>query len=582
MRSSLLLPFLCVLACGGGGTGGDDDTSADGGLAGTLEITPPGAELDVVDGVTASQAFTVELVADDGTRTDVSTQATFVVSNPKLGGFTVNTFTAQGLAAGKGLITATFGGQNAQAPIVVRVRGTRVIDPAPPEAPSWFDSATEDAALAPAIVYPDDGTYVPPNLGDFEVHWMGAGGADLFEVALRSDYLDLRIYTTGPVDAGGWTAFLPAHWSIVGESLRGDAVTVSVRGLASAAPATAGTATPIAVKLTDQDVEGGIYYWAATSSSGAPAGIYRHDMARPGQPAEQFYTTAESPESRCVACHVLSRDGTRMAITLDGGNGAATVLDVGARTPLLAVDGSYAWNFATFTPDGAQLLTVSGGAMSMRAPDTGAVVGTVPTTGYATHPDFAPDAHAITYVLAAAPGQDWHFTGGSVMVQPYDAVTGTFGAAGVLVSGANNNYYPSWSPDSAWVLFNTSTEDAYDDATAELWVVPADGSMAPLRLDSPNVGAGLTNSWARWAPFEQAYGVNSETPERFFWLTFSSKRAFGVRLPAGTPQIWMAPFFPDRAKSGGDPSGPAFRLPFQGIDTSNHIAQWTEQVVPIE
>ena len=35
------------------------------------------------------------------------------------------------------------------------------------------------------------------------------------------------------------------------------------------------------------------------------------------------------------------------------------------------------------------------------------------------------------------------------------------------------------------------------------------------------------------------------------------------------------------APAGTDPSFPAFALPFQDITTSNHIAQWTETVVPI-
>jgi hypothetical protein len=65
-----------------------------------------------------------------------------------------------------------------------------------------------------------------------------------------------------------------------------------------------------------------------------------------------------------------------------------------------------------------------------------------------------------------------------------------------------------------------------------------------------------------------------------FYLTFSSQRPFGVRIPSGgRPQIWMTPFFPDRATLGQDPSGNAFRVPFQAVDTSNHIAQWTNAVV---
>jgi hypothetical protein len=34
------------------------------------------------------------------------------------------------------------------------------------------------------------------------------------------------------------------------------------------------------------------------------------------------------------------------------------------------------------------------------------------------------------------------------------------------------------------------------------------------------------------------------------------------------------------APAGTDPSFAAFALPFQDITTSNHIAQWTTQVVP--
>jgi hypothetical protein len=60
-------------------------------------------------------------------------------------------------------------------------------------------------------------------------------------------------------------------------------------------------------------------------------------------------------------------------------------------------------------------------------------------------------------------------------------------------------------------------------------------------------------------------------------------RDFGVRLVgANRPQIWMTPFFPDRATQAQDPSAPAFRLPFQAIESNNHIAQWTQQVITVQ
>jgi hypothetical protein len=45
------------------------------------------------------------------------------------------------------------------------------------------------------------------------------------------------------------------------------------------------------------------------------------------------------------------------------------------------------------------------------------------------------------------------------------------------------------------------------------------------------------------------------------------------------PQIWMTAFVPAAADAQTDPSQPTFRLPFQNIDSNNHIAQWTEQII---
>ena len=99
----------------------------------------------------------------------------------------------------------------------------------------------------------------------------------------------------------------------------------------------------------------------------------------------------------------------------------------------------------------------------------------------------------------------------------------------------------------------------------------------PVELAKANQGHTLTNSWGRWAPFAQTIGTANEP---MYWVTVSSTRNFGVRL-VGTnrPQIWMTPFFPTKAQAAADPSNSAFRLPFQNIDSNNHIAQRTEQIV---
>ncbi len=567
-----LVAFLmpCFVIVGGCGSTGGDDTVDPGS---TLVITPASAQLEIVNGAPVTQAYTVALVDPAGATEDVTARVAWSISDPAFGSFGGATFTTSGVRAGKGMVHATLDTVVGDAQIEITIRGVRVGADVPANAPELFAQATNDPAAAPTIVYPPDQVIVPANLGDLEAHWTDSHGHDLYELSLVGDHVDQRVYLRGGATA--WAAFTAAEWEIAARSA--DELSIGVRALTEANPGVVGTASGRRVYHGKEDLQGGLYYWAATSAGGAAYGIFRYDFGAVGQPAEPFYTTTQA--GRCVACHALSRDGTRMAITFDGGDGTASVVDVATRAATPA-PGSVYWNFAAYTPDGSRLITSSRGTLTVRDGATAAAQGTVPTGGYATHPDVAPSGDALAYVQAGAPGADWHFTGGVITTISYDAGAGTWGTPRPLVTDGGNNYYPSYSPDGQWILFNRSAEDAYDDASAELWVVKADGSTPPRKLDLANVAGGLTNSWARWAPFRNTFGPTGAT-EDMYWITFSSKRAFGVRLGAGQPQLWMAAFFPGRVAMGGDPTGPAFRLPFQDIASNNHIAQWTETVVPI-
>lgn len=567
-------------ACGSGATmPGDGDREG-----GTLEVHPAEATLMVRDGGPALQPFTALLRHADGTAEDVTARTRFTLAEVLLGRFDGARLAAAGMRGGEGTVRAAFEGLSATARVTVHVEHVRVAAAAPPDAPALLATAAEDPALVPTIEYPATGTIVPPNLGDFEVHWTARQDADLFEVAMTARHAAVRLYVPGTPasaapNAGAWVTLLPEEWGLLQRSSRGEPLTITVRGMHVARPDRAGTAEAITVHITDEDMQGGIYYWAARASNGA-GGIYRHDMSRAGEAAEPFYTIEQTPERRCVGCHTLSRDGTRMAVTYDGGNHSATILDVATRAELLPLD-TYYWNFATFTPDGAHLLTSYDGALTLRDATTGEVVSRVDGVGYGTHPDFSPAGDAVVFVEVDARGshRDWSFGGGSIHTVSFDPRTNTFGTPTPLVESEDNDFYPSWSPDGQWILFNRASENAYDAGSATLWVVKADGSMPPVRLDAPDIGPGLTNAWARWAPFEQTLG---SAREPLLWFTFSSKRDFGLRLVgADRPQIWMAPFFPARARRGESASAPAFRLPIQSVDSSNHIAQWTERVVSI-
>jgi hypothetical protein len=172
-----------------------------------------------------------------------------------------------------------------------------------------------------------------------------------------------------------------------------------------------------------------------------------------------------------------------------------------------------------------------------------------------------------------------------------------------LVPQANmkNRYYPTFAPDSSFVVYDESTCtsggmecDADTDPSARMFAVTATAGNAPIELaraNAPGIADGnnraLTNTYPKWSPF--VFQRTSETGSRLMWITFSSTRQYGLRNPPPSPNggtenpdgtlIWMAAIEPDKVAQRQDPSYPAFALPFQDTTTSNHIAQWAQRLV---
>jgi len=195
------------------------------------------------------------------------------------------------------------------------------------------------------------------------------------------------------------------------------------------------------------------------------------------------------------------------------------------------------------------------------------------------------------------------YKGGIQMVE--DDGNGAWGSPVDLVASqaGHNNYYPSFAPGGDLIAFNRSTcpsGDAHKDCngdsdpTASIYVMKPEAGATPIALAHVNApgptdsGSALTSSWPRWAPF--VFQRTDDPDTHLVWITFSSTRRYGLRSPpSGTSDesvsgslLWMAAVDPDRVAAGEDPSYPAFCLPFQDLDTSNHIAQWTEEVVDVE
>jgi hypothetical protein len=369
-----------------------------------------------------------------------------------------------------------------------------------------------------------------------------------------------------------------------------------------------------------------------------PTAIIRYDFGKPSQKAKLFYTKDDAKAIFCVGCHAMSRDGKRMAVGLDMPAPAPLQLVEVDTRKLLATGAA---NFMAFSPDGQKLLASDGnstglyeaptavcgdgscevtetaaacpqdcttpaapacgngkceaGESTSCAQDCSTALKTLkaPLIAKGTMPDWSPDGKLIVYaepnatfpIPVGTPG----INGGSLkLITQMDAKTNTWsGAITLVASSGDNNYYPTFSPDNTWVVFNRCTACApavssgsggsgssYDSKDAMLYIIRADGKGKEMEMKLANGGTDMCNSWPKFSPFMQKYRGG-----KLMWVTFSSRRDYGLRL-AGKyqAQIWMAAIDPAKAELT-DPSHAAFWLPFQDIKTGNHIAQWAETVV---
>jgi hypothetical protein len=401
----------------------------------------------------------------------------------------------------------------------------------------------------------------------------------------------------------------PAVWHWIAETNRGSQVQVKIRGTA-AAGGTVGASTDLNVSFSADDIDGGLYYW--TTSNGT--GIMRFDFASTTQTEAERFLGTQLTGGTCVGCHALSRDGSKLIAEAGGQNdGRTLLLDVASLMPMVPFGSTEKSVFESWNPDGAQYVGVYGdnGATdySLMLFDgvSGQKMGNIPGTGDATHPadhpDWSPDGNRIVYTRVGKKGTSQRPHDGSIEMVT-DAGGGAWGAPVELVPGvaSTNRYYPTFSPDGSFLIFDESTCtsggnecDADTDATARLFAVTAATGQTPVELVNTNAPGrmdngktALTNTFPKWSPF--VFQRTAEQGSKLEWVTFSSTRQYGLRKPpagqAGNDEsdtgtlIWMAGVDPDVVAAGGDPSFAAFALPFQDLTTSNHIAQWTQKVVP--
>lgn len=589
--SSLTLCF--VVGCTRNGPAGDPDAyvppGVDAGIpmSGNLRIEPLDQVVILSGGASQVIEYRAYLRDGSGGETEVSSAVSWSTTAFELGSFAGSTFTTASDRGGRTNIVATYMGMTTSTTLTIQFDQIVIADGATAETPARFAGAS-GAGEGPEIVYPDDGAMVPPNLGSIGLHYMPNGG-DAFELTVSTSELNLRIYFGCPESIGGGCIYTPTRsvWQTIATAAAGrDAMTYRLRSVSAGGEIRESEMRTLAVAA--EPITGGLYYWNAGGGS-----IDRFEFGVPGARAERFLGTSQTGAGMCVGCHALSRDGTRISVGTDIPTTTMQVFDVATRARIFSLGsgggiGGFPSqpNFASFSPDSTQIVTSFNTGLSIRDATTGAITTDRLGGGPSSQPDWSPDGNHIAFVRHDAPSFAGLVDVGGVSsgrITILDRDGSGWGSPRTIVSISGvNNYYPSYSPDGRFLAFcrspsNINSMGADPDSgtsavpDAQLWLIPTDGSGASRQLT--NV-AGLADSWPKWDPTEYE---NQGHP--LYWMSWTSRRAYGLRLARDQrAQIWMAAFDPTVAATGEQGFRAAFWLPFQDIETANHIPQWVTSV----
>jgi hypothetical protein len=539
----------------------------------SLRIDPPSRRIND-DGHEPGERATFHAFGRfaDGER-DISEKVAWSIADGALGTIERGELTTAGVG-GHTTISARSGDVSAAAGIEVAIGTVLIGEGVPEDAPEVFGSVTATETIDSTmleILYPSHETMFPQNIKNVRHQWRAAAELDLFYVSFESVVARVRYYTTDRFfapDDPTWTQLARTH--------AGGSMQMTVRGLARAVPDRIYRSTTVTIHFARDEIPGAIYYWSATSHA-----IFRGKLEAQGPTL--FYPRPGQSNSRCVACHSISRDGKKMALVynerdlrivdVESGN-----LDYGQS------DGARA-GWTAFDPTGTKLLYAFDGRLSLFDVASRSKIAdiTLPPTEGATHPDWSPDGTkvVVSYALPR-PGEneaedikDDEAKGTSIAVLSVSADF-TFSAPEILLrsTGENDTYaFPTFSPDGRVIAYARLRGKARDNPSSQIYLISADGG-APIPMDRLNRRIGelsdvsaLGNTMPVWAP---------STGQEISWLSFASLRDYGAVLTgAGRDQLWISAIDTTRIAPGEDPSFAAFWLPFQQTSESNHRALWS-------
>ncbi len=616
MRPSRL-PWLAIplfFACGDSpvGAGGDGGPFGDGGevtIPGLLSVRLDPSEVTLrTDGLTpATQTFRVLAGFAGGREEDMTGSAALSLSDATLGRLSGGLFTSA-LFGGQTELVAELGGKRASASIRILFERNIIVNPPqgqpriPADVADRIDDAPEQSARAANLVYPNDGVLVPPNLNDLEFHFRRHASSTLFRISFSSPSSKVSFFTRcTPLGAG--CVFDPPEetWAALRETHRGTGpLTVGVRATDDDVSYRSDS-NEISIEFSAAAVTGGLYYWSTSLQS-----IMRVDFNAKEQVPEVFFPFSGGG---CYGCHALSPNGRKMTVSRAGQNQAQlSLVDVARRTTAFQDDGNRREQFQSWDPTSSMFAAIYGDnnapgdyvrtAIRIRDGNTGDVLQSVDVGDEPTHPDWSPAGDRIVFARSTMPETTNQRPGRCGISYIQKNASGGFEGPTPLIEPEDgfNRYYPAFSPDGRFIVYNESiceqgqtynaACDGDADDVAKLWAMNKDGTGARLPLTKANAPGleddgelDLANTFPKWAPFVDPH--TRDGSGKLMWMTFSSRRQYGLRAPAGSGQLlWMVAVDPEAVLAGRDGSYPPFALPFQDLSTSNHIAQWAAVIVP--
>ncbi len=448
---------------------------------------------------------------------------------------------------------------------------------APSSAASLFGSSSQVAPSGgPCIVEPESDVLYPQDWLRPRFRWTASGGENLFELRLKvkNQTRDLVVYTA----QSSWT--MPsAMWDALRVHSPTEPMTLTIRGgvYSGGTLTTVSAGTSTSMGIAPVQATGAIVYWT-TSNGTALMGFQVGDES-----VEKVLVPSQLTETStsCIGCHTASPDGEFVGVALQGPNGWQNAMalveadagTVGTPPSFLGAGGKAAlargnqgigsFSRAHWSPgDRREVVSYddSNGKsgvlqwLDVEAKTTSAGFGTIARDGdpnLAGAPAWSHDGKTVAYVStnricdgrlgAGCDGVTYTDTSdpgstADLYTVPY---AGGAGGAATPVPGASSSdqqeYYPIFSPDDAWLAFARIPDglNMYDQPQAEVYVIPASGGTATrLAANDPptcsgQTSPGVTNSWPKWGPLAQ-----SALGSTYYWLVFSSTRT-------GNPQLYV-------------------------------------------